>query len=109
MTVETTLGLRVVATPSTEIEGPGEARHLVLASLAAGDRVEVEGQLEKDGSLRAEKIDVEKAKPPKPGANPEDKHELTARIESIDSAGHRIVVLGLPVRLGPSTRIRLPD
>jgi hypothetical protein len=108
MTLETTLGLRIVATPSTEIEGPGEKRHLVLAALSAGDRVEAEGQLEKDGSLRAEKIDIEKPKRSEHGPLPEN-HELTARIESVDAAAQRIVLLGLQVQLGPTTRLRLPD
>jgi len=109
MTLETSLGLRVVATPSTEIEGPGHRRHFVLAGVGVGDRVEVEGQLERDGSLRAEKIDIETSKRLEPGRGPENKHKLTARIESIDAAGHRIVVLGLPVQLKRTTRIRLPD
>jgi len=109
MTLETSVGLRVVATPNTEIEGPGHQRHFVLAVVEVGDRVEVEGQLERDGSLRAEKIDIEKPRRLEPGREPENKHKLTARIESIDSAGHRIVVLGLPVLLKPTTRFRLPD
>jgi len=109
MTIETTLGLRVVATPNTEIEGPSHRAHLVLAVVGVGDRVEVEGQLERDGSLRAEKIDIEKPRGLDPAFRPENKHKLTARIESIDGAAHRIVVLGLPVLLKPSTQFRLPD
>lgn len=109
MTLKTTLGLRVTASSSTEIEGPGGKRQAVLAALAAGDRIDVEGQLEKDGSLRAEKIDVEKEKRPEPGRASDSQHELKARIESIDLERRRIVVLGLPVQLRATTRLRLPD
>lgn len=107
MTLETTLGLRVVATASTEWEGPEHQRHVGLAGIGVGDRIEVEGRLDTDGSLRAEKIDIEKRKRPEPAS--ENEHKLTARIDSIDAAGHRIVVLGLPVQLKGTTRIRLPD
>ncbi len=110
MTVETTVGLLVVATPSTEMEGPRQQRHVVLADLEVGDRIEVEGQLERDGSLRAEKIDIERSKRLQPDLPPpENRHRLTARVESIDTAGHRIVLLGLPVQLKETTRIRLPE
>lgn len=109
MTVETTVGLLVVATPTTEMEGPRHQRHVVLADLEVGDRIEAEGQLERDGSVRAEKIDIERSKRLQPDLPPENRHRLTARIESIDAAAHRIVVLGLPVQLRETTRIRLPE
>ena len=107
MTLETPLGLRVVATATTEWEGPGQQRHVGLAGVAVGDRIEVEGRLDSDGSLRAEKIDIEKRKRPEPVS--ENEHKLTARIDSIDATGQRIAVLGLPVQLRPTTRISLPD
>jgi len=101
-TVQTAVGVRVVATPNTEMEGPKHRRHVSLAFLGAGDGVKIEGQLQKDGSLLAEEIDMDK-----PSRQP-DAHSLTARIESIDSTAHRIVLLGVPVHLTRGTRIRSP-
>ena len=110
LTLETALGLRVVATPSTELEGPNHQRHLGLAGVEVGDRIEVEGRLDSDGTLRAEKIDIEKPQRQRPAVAPEqEQHRLTARIESIDIPRQRLVVLGLPVQLRPTTRLSLPD
>jgi hypothetical protein len=104
-TVQTAVGVRVVATPNTEMEGPKHRRHVSLAFLGAGDRVKIEGQLQKDGSLLAEEIDMDK-----PSRQP-DEHALTARIESIDTTRHRIMLLGVPVHVTRGTRVRnpLPD
>jgi hypothetical protein len=102
-TVQTAVGVRVVTTPDTKIEGPEQQSHLSLASLEAGRRVKIEGQLQKDGSLLAEEIDM-KSRPDLPPG----KHALTARIESIDTAARRIVLMGLPAQLRQVTRIRTP-
>ena len=108
MTVETALGVRVVATSSTKLEGPKPQRLVSFAFLMAGDRVDVEGQLQKDGSLVAEDIEIEKSKRVHPDLEPENKHELTSRIESIDAEKHRIVVMGVPVQLSESTKNKTP-
>lgn len=109
--LQTSLGVRVVATPQTEMDGPGRQRHVSLASVHVGDRVKIAGQLQKDGSLLAEEIEIEESRPAEGGRRPTDEHELTARIESIDRAGLRIVVVGLPIQVGAGTRMRssLPD
>jgi hypothetical protein len=101
-TVQTEVGVRVVTTPDTEIEGP-EHQSLSLAFLEAGRRVTIEGQLQKDGSLLAEEIDM-KSRPDLPPG----KHALTARIESIDTAARRIVLMGVPAQLREVTRVRSP-
>jgi hypothetical protein len=111
LTVRTTIGVRVVATPDTELEGPKRQRHVSLAFLGPGDRIKVGGQQQKDGSVLAEELELETSERLEPGLEPENKHELTARIESIDATGLRIVLLGLPIWIGEDTRIRssLPD
>jgi|RhiMetdeSRZDD1v2_1073273.scaffolds.fasta_scaffold889766_2 uncharacterized protein DUF5666 len=111
LTLRTSLGVRVVATPQTEMEGPGRQRHVSLASIHVGDRVKIAGQLQKDGSLLAEEIEIEESRPGEGGRSSKDGHELTARIESFDRAALRLVVGGLPIQVGAGTRIRssLPD
>jgi hypothetical protein len=108
MKIETAVGVRVVATASTELEGPGPRGHLTLAVLEIGDRVKIEGRLQKDGTLLAQEIDIDKAKRPALDPQGGKKHQLTAAIESIDAAGRRIVLLGVPVQLSEQTRIRSP-
>jgi hypothetical protein len=110
MTVETRVGVRALATPKTDIEGPRRRRHLNLMDLAVGDVVDIEGRLRRDGSLLAEKIEIEKAGPRRPDP-PRNNHKLTAPIESIDAAGRRIVVFGLSVQVGEDARFRssIPD
>jgi hypothetical protein len=111
LTLQTSIGVRVVATPQTELEGPGQQRHVSLASLQVRDRVKVAGQLQKDGSLLAEEIELEESRRADGNAPSPDAHELTARIESLNRAGLRIVVAGLPIQLSATTRMRssLPD
>jgi uncharacterized protein DUF5666 len=108
MTVQTTLGIRVVATPTTDMDGPKHHHDVSFTFLAIGDRVDVEGQLQKDGSLVAEEIEIEKSKRLQPDYEPDNKHEITARIESIDAEKHRIVLLGIPVQLSETTRNKTP-
>jgi hypothetical protein len=111
LTLHTSIGVRVVATPHTEIEGPERRRHLGLALIAVGDRVKVAGQLQEDGSLLAEEIDIEDSRRQQAAPPAKDAYELRAPLESIDTAGWRIVVLGLRIQLGEETRISssLPD
>ena len=111
LTVQTSIGLRVVASPSTKMEGPKQQRHLSPAFVAVGDRVKIAGQRQKDGSLLAEEIEIEGPTRPEGRLEGREVHELTAPIESIDAAGRRLVVFGLVVELHVGTRIRssLPD
>jgi uncharacterized protein DUF5666 len=108
MTVQTTLGIRVVATPTTDMDGPKHHHDVPFTFLSIGDRVDVEGQLQKDGSLVAEEIEIEKSKRVQPDYEPDNKHEITARIESVDAKKHRIVLLGIPVQLSETTRNKTP-
>ena len=107
-TLVTTLGVRVVANPSTKLKGPKQQRQVSFAFLEAGDRIDVEGQLQKDGSLLAEELDIEKSKRLRPDLELENKHELAARIESIDADKRRVVLLGIPVQLSERTRNKNP-
>ncbi len=111
LTLQTTIGVRVVATPDTEMEGPGQQRHVSLANLHVGDRVKIAGKLQRGGSQLAEEIEIEESRSAERGLAPSDSHELTARIESINRAGFRIVALGLPIQVAEGTRMRssLPD
>jgi hypothetical protein len=115
MTLETTLGLRVLATPNTEIEGPSHRRHLVLAVVGVGDRVEVEGQLERDGSLRP-KIDIEKParawSPAREQAQAHGAHRIDrrrrashrrARAAGSAETDHPLPPAGLKGRIGPGS------
>ena len=70
-----------------------------------------QGQLQKDGSLLAEEIELEESRRADGNSPSPDVHELTARIESLNRAGLRIVVAGLPIQLSATTRMRssLPD
>lgn len=111
LTIQTSVGVRVVATPQTELEGPRQQRHVGLALLAVGDRIKVAGQRQKDGTLIAEEIEIDEPDPPG-GAGPlQPAYELTAPLEVVDASARRIVALGLPIQLLEDTRMRssLPD
>jgi hypothetical protein len=97
-------GLVVVVPLPTEVQGRKSKRRS-LSALRPGDRVEAEGQLQKDGTLLVD--DLELKRPEKPDETP-DEDELTGRIESIDAAARRIVLLGIPVRLDERTRNKTP-
>lgn len=97
-------GLVVVVPLPTEVQGRKSKRRS-LSALRPGDRVEAEGQLQKDGTLLVD--DLELKRPEEPDETP-DEDELTGRIESIDAAARRIVLLGIPVRLDERTRNKTP-
>jgi hypothetical protein len=101
MTLSTQIGLRVVATEKTELEGPKGAGPVTFAAVGAGDRVEVEGRPQKDGSLLADRIEIEK---PKHGSPPKNEHELKARVEEVDGENRRLKLMGISVQCDARTR-----
>jgi hypothetical protein len=108
LSLVTDVGVRVVAESSTEIEGPKEQRNASFSFLGIGDHVELEGQLQKDGSILAEKIEIEESKRLHPDLAPRDEHELKSKIQSIDTEHRRIVLLGIAVQLSDNTVNKSP-
>lgn len=104
MLITTALGNRVVVTAKTALRGPGNAGGVPFAFLVVGDVVEVEGKPQKDGSMLADELKVEKSKRRKPDLQPKNEHELKARIESITADKRQIVLMGLIVQLDENTR-----
>ncbi len=97
--LRTELGVTIVATHRTDVRGLDSER-IPFASLKPGDRVESEGQVQRDGSLLAAEIDLER-----PMHDREvEEDEITARTESVDPATHRIVLLGVTVQVDTKTR-----
>lgn len=105
--LRTSYGTEVIATLKTDVHGPAKHRES-FSILRPGDRIEVEGQMCKDGRLLADEIKVKKAKKHEPGVEPRDDHEVTARIESLDPAAYKIVLLGVPVYLDLETKNKTP-
>ena len=104
MLVTTALGSRVVVTAKTELRGPGLNGGVPFAFLTVGDVVEVEGKPQKDGTMLADELKVEKSKRRKPDLQPSNEHELKARIESIAADKRQIVLMGITVQLDENTR-----
>lgn len=98
--LRTELGVTIIATHRTDVRG-FESERIAFASLKPGDRVESEGQIQRDGSLLAEEIDLER---PMHDRSIVDDDEITARTESVDPATHRIVLLGVTVQVDANTR-----
>jgi len=101
--LRTALGVTVVASHRTDVQGHGSER-IPFASLKPGDRVECEGQVQRDGSLLAVEIDLKRPQHDRE----EEEEEIAARIESVDGAKHRIVLLGVTVQMDAKTRNRTP-
>jgi len=98
-------GLQVVTNHRTEVQA-GHSRHVAFSELRQGDRVEAEGQIQKDGTLLADQIEIKRldSKPEKHS----DEDEITARIEAVDASLHRLVVLGVSVLCDESTKNKTP-
>jgi hypothetical protein len=94
----------VQASERTDLQGPKGNRHIGFAFLSLGDRIEIEGQWQKDGPFIAEEIEVEKSKRLEPELAHKNEHEVTARIESVDAETHSIQVLGVRVLFSQQTR-----
>jgi len=98
--LRTELGVIVFATHRTDVRG-FDSERIPFASLKPGDRVECEGQIQRDGSLLADEIDLER---PVHDREVVEEDEITARTESVDTATHRIVLLGVTVQVDAKTR-----
>jgi hypothetical protein len=101
--LQTKLGVTILASHRTDVQGIGSER-IPFASLKPGDRVECEGQVQRDGGLLADEIDLER---PQHDRDVEE-DEITGRIESVDAARHRMVLLGVPVQVDAKTRNLTP-
>ena len=105
-TLRTTFGTEVLATLKTEMRGPKKARPS-FAGLRAGDRIDVEGHLQKDGRLQADEIKVKKPRSHEDGEADEDQ-KVKGRIESVDAKEKKIVLLGVTVRFDERTKNKTP-
>ncbi len=65
------------------------------AELGLNVKVDVDGTIDASGTLVADDVDIER----------EAEDEIEARVDSVDVAGQRLVVLGIPVRVDDSTRL----
>jgi hypothetical protein len=95
-------GLQVVVPLPTQVQSRKRQRSS-LSALRPGDRIEAEGQLQKDGTLLVDDLEVKR-----PEGDGQDEDELTGRIESIDTEARRIVLLGIAVQLDAKTRNKTP-
>lgn len=100
----TRIGVQVVTNNRTELQASKSSR-ASLSTLQAGDRVEAEGKLQKNGSLLADEVEIKK--PQKPGRESGD-DEITGRIESVDVAARKIVLLGISVYFDENTKNKTP-
>jgi hypothetical protein len=107
MSLSTTLGLQVVLDPKTRLEGPDE-ENVSFAFLEVDDRVEIEGQLQKDGTFLAEKIEIDESKRVNPEMHVENEHDIRGRIDSIQPEAHRVVLMGITVQFDAKTRNKTP-
>jgi len=71
--------------------------------LRVGDRVEAEGQLQKNGALLADEIEIQKRQEDR-----EEDEELTGRIESVEVGSRMIVLLGTRVYFDDKTKNKSP-
>jgi hypothetical protein len=102
MRFTTQLGVVVVATPRTDWQKDAAERG--FAALRADIVVEADGQMQRDGTLLADEIEVytPSSEPRPPGWFQE--HELTGRIDAVDAAARSVTVLGVTVRFDEHTR-----
>lgn len=104
----TRLGIRIEIGPRTRVERSKRARS-TWNELVAGDRIEVEGQLQANGPLVADQIEVKGPERPEGGTEDRlEEDEITGRIESVDSAAHKVVLLGTPVIFDARTKNKTP-
>jgi hypothetical protein len=103
-TLMTTLGLPVVVTLKTLMKGPKKKDRVTFAFVGVDDKVEVEGKLQKDGTMLADELEVEKSKKRDPDLAPVNEHEIRGRIEKVDAARYQVVLLGFTVQLSDKTR-----
>ena len=104
LSLQTEMGITVQGTERTDLQGPKGHRHIGFPYLTVGDRIETEGQWQKDGTFLAEEIEIERSKRLLPDLEHKNEHEVTARIESIDTETHSVQLLGIRVFFSPETR-----
>jgi hypothetical protein len=104
----TTLGVRVLATPKTQMKGHQSKGHTTFAFVGAGDKIEAEGKPQKDGTLLADELDVERSKKKQPDLVVKNEHEIVARIEGLDPDKFQVVLMGITVQLSDETRSKTP-
>jgi hypothetical protein len=101
-TFVTRFGIRVETNSRTDVEGSKKLR-TSFSALQAGDRIEAEGQMQKNGSLLADEIEIKKREKDKG-----DDDEITGRIESVDVEGRTAVVLGTRIFFDDRTKNKSP-
>ena len=104
MTLETGFGISVQASERTDLQGPDGHKHIGFTFLSVGDRIEIEGQWQKEGRFIAEEIEVEESKRLDPELVLEAEQEVTARIEAVDVVTKSIQILGVRIFLSEQTR-----
>jgi hypothetical protein len=102
MRFTTQLGVVVVATEHTDWQKLGSDRG--FAAVRPGVLVEADGQMQRDGTLLADEIELyaPRSEPRPPGWFEE--HELTGRIDAVDLNARSVTVLGVTVRFDEHTR-----
>jgi hypothetical protein len=98
----TAAGIRVETNSRTVVEGSKKTRSS-FSALRVGDRVEAEGQLQKNGALLADEIEIQKRREDR-----DEDEEMTGRIESVDAASRMVVLLGRPVYFDDRTKNKSP-
>ncbi len=102
-TIQSTFGMLFVSTPKTVLKGP-KNEAVDFSFFGVDDRIEVEGRLQKDGSLLADELEIEKSKKQKSDLQVKNHHELRTRIESVDAENLQITTMGIKVQLSAQTR-----
>jgi hypothetical protein len=104
MTLKTGFGITVQASERTDLQGPDKHKHIGFPFLSVGDRLEIEGQWQKDGLFIAEEIEVDRSKRLDPQLDYKNEHEVTGRIESLDTESLSVEILGVRVFFSDKTR-----
>jgi hypothetical protein len=101
--IATNLGVGIETSTRTQVRAP-KSQHGSFSTLQVGDQIEAEGQLQKNGTLLADEIEIKKAKSPQK----HDEDELSGRIESVDVEARKIVMLGVAVHFDEHTKNKTP-
>lgn len=104
MKLSTTLGLDVVANAKTRLDGPDGQKSITFAFFEVGDKIEIEGQWQSDGTILAEDIDIEKSKRLQPDMVAKNKHEIRGRIDKLDATAHQVELVGITVQFDTDTK-----
>ena len=96
----TAVGIRVETNSRTEVEGSKKTRSS-FSALRVGDRVEAEGQLQKNHALLADEVEIKK-RHEDPERDEED--EMTGRIESVSVGSRMVELLGTSVFFDEKTK-----